>query len=734
VRTVLSTPRLEITPGRPAVFQIEVTNTDEIIDGVTVSIDGLDPGWVGLDQPVVRLFPDATGTLTVRLDLPRTYPAGPKEFLVRITSTIDAERQEVHKLPADVAPIESATLEMRPSLVKGGKEATFGAFVTNTGNTPLPVEVVATDPTRETTCTTEPPEILVLPGETGQAVITARAKRPWFGGVTIRNLQVSAIAPGLQVDEAARFDQKPRIARGLITTLILTAIVLLWATIFMLVGGLIGRQPAVEKAVPENFNENGVREVSLLAVGASVDGIVLAGTTGEGIERITVEAYRVVPVRPDDPPDPTLLPEGRLSGSAATAEDGTYELGALLPGTYRIKFSAQGFQPVWYPDAAGWEEAEQIKLQPTQAFPLEDVVLTGELGTLVGSIPAPPGGGPATVTLQQVPAAGQPAPEPLPPVTVGPEGDLAVPGLPTPATYDVRIERTGFEAQTVRVDLAPGSTTVLDTVQLSAASGSIAGFVVDENGNRIGGVSVRIEGGEEPIEITTPTAGDIGSFRIDGLITPRTYVLTFTKEGYTSVTEALPLAAGQSLTNATAQLIGGLGSMEGLVLTGDSQPLGGVTVTARRGDFVATTATLTAGEGPSGVGTFAIADLPTPGVYSVTFELDGYVPETVLVEFVGAGLRPGVNATMSPLNGQILGNARVTGIGQGGIDVVLTDGLTERTTKTASDPPGGYGFADVPPGSYTLTFSGPDVVTRRILVEVLPGQGVAVDVELTRPL
>jgi hypothetical protein len=734
VRTVLSTPRLEITPGRPAVFQIEVTNTDDIIDGVTVSIDGLDPGWVGLDQPVVRLFPDATGTLTVRLDLPRTYPAGTWTFTVRVVSTIDADRHEIHELPVEIAPVESLTLEMRPSLVKAGKEADFGAFVTNTGNTTLPVEVIATDPTRETTCTTAPAEVLIAPGEVGHMVITARAKRPWFGGITMRNLQVSAISPGLQIDEAARFDQKPRIARGLITTLILTAIILLWATIFMLVGGLIGRQPAVEKAVPENFNKGGVREVSLLDVGASVDGIVLASTTGEGIERITVEAYRVVPVRPDDPPDPTLLPEGRLSGSAATAEDGTYQLSALLPGDYRIKFSAEGFDSVWYPDTAEWESAEIVKLRPTEPFPLDDVVLVGQEGTLVGSIPAPPGGGPATVTLQQVPPAGQPAPDPLPPVTVGPEGNLTVPGLPTPATFDVRIERTGFETQTVRVDVAPGSTSVLDTVQLSAAAGSIAGFVVDENGTRIGGVSVRIEGGEEPIVITTPTAGDIGTFRVDGLITPRTYVLTFSKEGYTSVTEALPLGPGASITNATAQLIGGLGSMEGLVITGDSQPLGGVTVTARRGDFVATTATLTAGDGPSGVGTFAIADLPTPGVYTVTFELEGYVSETVQVEFVGAGLRPGVNATMSPLNGRILGNVRVTGIGQGGIDVVLTDGLTERTTKTASDPPGGYGFADVPPGSYTLTFSGTGVVTRRVLVEVLPGQGLPVDVELTRPL
>jgi len=51
-------------------LSVDVTNTSEVIDGVTGVVVGLDPTWVQLVLPVVSLFPEATGTLTFRLDIP----------------------------------------------------------------------------------------------------------------------------------------------------------------------------------------------------------------------------------------------------------------------------------------------------------------------------------------------------------------------------------------------------------------------------------------------------------------------------------------------------------------------------------------------------------------------------------------------------------------------------------------------------------------------------------------
>jgi protocatechuate 3,4-dioxygenase beta subunit len=74
-----------------------------------------------------------------------------------------------------------------------------------------------------------------------------------------------------------------------------------------------------------------------------------------------------------------------------------------------------------------------------------------------------------------------------------------------------------------------------------------------------------------------------------------------------------------------------------------------------------------------------------------------------------------------------------------GITVELTDGRTaegsdeveSRTTSTASDPAGGYSFAGVTPGTYTLTFRSPDFRTRILLVEVSAGDELVRDVTLS---
>ena len=66
-----------------------------------------------------------------------------------------------------------------------------------------------------------------------------------------------------------------------------------------------------------------------------------ARSTGEGVARVTVEALRG-----------SRTANRRRAGSAATADDGTYTVAALLPGTYKLRFTAEGYDEVWYPDGA----------------------------------------------------------------------------------------------------------------------------------------------------------------------------------------------------------------------------------------------------------------------------------------------------------------------------------------------------------------------------------------------
>ena len=173
---------------------------------------------------------------------------------------------------------------------------------------------------------------------------------------------------------------------------------------------------------------------------------------------------------------------------------------------------------------------------------------------------------------------------------------------------------------------------------------------------------------------------------------------------------------------------------------GRRRPLGDVIVTVSGGEFLATTATLTTSSPGAAVGTYRVADLPTPGVYAVTFSKPGFVDETRMVGFTVPGVQPDISAQLGPDHGSITGTVRAAGGGPlVGVTVELTDGRTaegtdeveRRTTMTASTPGGKYQFANVAPGAYTLTFQLQQFRTNVVLVRVAAGDQLVRDVELT---
>jgi hypothetical protein len=736
VRTELRALEAPVTPGEVTVLEIEVANTSDVIDGITARVEGLDPAWVHLPTPVLSLFPDSTGLLPVHVTFPSTTVVGDYLVVVHIESTIDPSRRTTHDLWLHVEPVEEATLRLRPSVVTKGKTATFGAIVSNRGNVPIDFTMGAADETRVLDCRAVPLTLTVPAGQEAEAEIWARGPRPWFGQMATRTLAVTAESPSIQLRELATFNQRPRIPRGLLTMAILAAIVALWATIFLVGADLLRADTAPTKGVAENFNTGGAQEVPLAAVAGSIAGTVTAEASGEGVARVTVEALRI---KPDGTTEPM--------GSGATADDGTYTLASLLPGSYFLRFTAEGFDEVWYPAAPAQSAAAEIDVQPTAELADVNITLAGQPGSLVGTVLLPDSADAsqsitvtATQLVEQAPEEGaEPAPPPAPIVqeTTGP---VSLAGLVTPATYRIVVEAEGFAPQEFEETLAGGETRVLNTVRLGAAPGSITGLVRSSTGEALGNVKVLATSGELEKEATTPTSGNAGTFILDELETPRTYVLTFTLEGFSSQTIALDLGAGEDRTGVEATLTGGTGTITGTVTDEGGTALGDVTVTVGGGEFLATTATLTTSGPDAAVGSYRVADIPTPGVYAVTFSKEGFVDETRDVAFREPGVRPDVSVQLRPDHGTITGTVRAAGGGPlVGVTVELTDGRTaegsdeveSRTTMTASTPAGGYSFAGVAPGSYTLTFRAPDFRTRIFLVRIAAGDARVQDAELT---
>lgn len=711
MRATLLAHSVRIQPGVPATLDIEVTNTSDVIDGISAEVYGLDPAWVPLVQPVVTLFPDTSGTLTIRFVLPTSCAAGESMITVRVFSTIDASRYEEHAVWITVEPVEAATLEMRPSLVEGGTHAEMRAVVTNTGNVATEFNVTAIEPTRALECRVVPSTMVVLPGQQGEVTLYAEGRRPFIGQIVSRNIDVTATSANLELVQPARFMQKPRIPRGAITALILAAIVVLWATIFLLVVSYMRNRAAPTKAVPATWAA-GTREVKIADVAGSLTGTVVAASTSKGVPRVTVEAWRDAKGKYES------------AASATTGDDGTFTLSALLPGTYKVKFSAQGFDTLWY-GAANEAAASEVIVAPREAKTAINAVIVGQDGELIGQVAAPQGKGaePAKVTVTLVPAKdGQTAPAPQ---VVTTDGPFTVTGLTTPATYEVKVERPGFDPEVTRVDLNGGQSGVLDTSSLVAANGSIKGRVVDGAGNGLGNVKIVLRSGAIEKTIVTPTVGSVGEYTLDGLPTPRTYVITYTLDGFTSATVALDLAGGEPKEGVNAVLIGGAGTVVGTARDVDNNPLGGVKVVVTKGTLTAETATLTTGAGTTGTGTYSVANLPIPGVYTVTFSLDGYQSETRQVGFLGATATPPVvDVVLHRDTSTLSGTIHISGGNQNasvGLSVELSDGGNVRTAITTSAPAGFYSFADVPDGTYTLRVFGTGVAQRVVQITTIQG-------------
>ena len=101
--------------------------------------------------------------------------------------------------------------------------------------------------------------------------------------------------------------------------------------------------------------------------------------------RITVEAFRV-----------TSQGDEELTASAGTADDGTYSLAGLLPGQYKLRFTAEGFDELWYPDAASSAAAGEVEVEPRAEVKDLDVEMSGQPGRFTGSVDLPPGAAPGT--------------------------------------------------------------------------------------------------------------------------------------------------------------------------------------------------------------------------------------------------------------------------------------------------------------------------------------------------
>lgn len=744
MRVQLETGTLTVAPGAVVTLKVEVFNESTVIEGMSARIMGLDSQWVRARPSRLALFPATSGEIALRIEVPPEFPAGVHELLVEVVSSV--EPVEVHTTPfvLDVQPATDALVVLEPSRVTGRTKGQFVATVVNEGNVPIEVALVAADQERALQFRFEPAVVAVPAGQSASSTVLIRARRRPFGASIDRGFQVVASTRDAEYPAPGVFAHQPLVPRGVLTALLLLSIVAVWAAVFLVVLGSILDKDGADKAPPPSFfatsaavlestggagadgaggaggagaaaGANGGDKVDARAVGGSVAGVVRAASDDQPVGRITVDAVRITR-------------DGPITvASSATDDEGAFEIGALPPGNYVVKYSAPGFEDVWYPDAPTIDDAERFRLgalEPADGF---DVSIVGEPGSLAGVIDTGsiPGAVPVAVVLRPV-VGGVPG-QPVASTTAGVDNAFSAVSLPTPALYEVTVSAPGYQPSTLVERLSGGEQRLTTTIRLTAGEGSISGLVTDGT-TALGGVTVTAMSGEVDLTTATPTSGAVGRFDLSGLPTPGTYLLTFNREGFGGETVAVDLGPGEVRTDLDVVLVRGTGAISGRVTSTAGGGLGDVSVSVSGNGVTTSTSSLTAG----GIGNYAVGGLSTPGRYTLTFSREGFSTATVAVDLGPSGLASGIDVALAPTTATVRGNVsdRCSLTGITGVAITASNGEVDVTTSAASGPAGDFILTGLVPGSYAISFVASGFPTETILVAVDPGAALTRNVQM----
>ncbi len=725
MRVSSTVDRLDVVPGGSGVVPLEVVNTSEVIESLSVRALGVPEASLLAEPEALALFPDAVGAVTLTVGLPATFPAGTYPVTFVVAGRAPGGREAYHDVDLVVPARPALRLDATPTIVRTRGRGAFTLQVHNDGNVALDVALRPQDGDRTVRTTITPSTLAVPPGGIGTATVLVKGPRQLLGSDRDRAVKVHAEAVDVEASISLLLRQRSAISRGLMTALILLAIVAAWALAFLLgTKQVLGADPYT-KVAPASFfaatqaegsasvDAGGAPSGSLAkvgplpaGVGATVSGTVVSDADGQGVGRVTVVALR----------------EGRDGlvevSSAATQADGTYTMAGLFPGAYLLRVVQDGYDEVWYPQAVSELSAQEVDAVARKVQEGTDLTITGHPATLAGRVVVGEEED-VEITVTARPAWSGADPTQSWQTTADADGAYSFADLPAPGTYELTFAAEGYQPSSTTERVLGGQERFALDVRLGAGTGSVAGVVTDGS-TPLGGVKVSTTIDGKELVVGPPTVGSVGRFVLPHLPTPATYVLTFSKEGFGTTTEVVALGPGEVRADLSVALRGGTGTVTGRVVDAAGNGLGGVAVSAGGVESGASTTTLTAGA----VGAFTLTGLRTGGSTTLTFVKAGYQQVTVPVTLPASGPAQPVTVTLPSALGTLTG--RVTQGGKGLVDATVraTNGTLVRTTTSTQDGDHGSGtyvLPDLPAGTYTVTVVVGDAVVATAVVDVAGG-------------
>ncbi|HET9076675.1 MAG TPA: carboxypeptidase regulatory-like domain-containing protein, partial [Acidimicrobiales bacterium] len=707
----VSAPAAEAAPGQPCRIPVTVTNVGDDPTPVSLTVVGIDPAWVAVPDALDSLAPGSAAVFEVVITVPLGHPAAGLAASVVAGDGAGTARSADLSLTIADGSVVAATIE--PPETRGGRRGRAHVVLRNRGRAPVRVDIEPVAP--------EPDLHVRVSGQTqvlgaGQEVrVPARlsAPRPLAGAPRRRAYGVRVRTPGTPLHVEAAFTQRPLLPSFMSKGLIIAVVVALWAAVAVV--GITDLNHHLSRSATERAANNNP-PVSTAAGPSGGSGAGSGGSGGGG----SGGSGGGSAAGGGGSSSGGGSAAGGSGSSAGSAGGGSGTAGTPSRLSGKVAASQPGGVTVTVAPTSLSSQAAQtatLAASVTGGAPIELASASFGLGKLFG--PDLPVTNPLRTSVPSVDSLS---------TTTNADGSWAIASISTPGYYLVSFSKPGYATANYVVNVTGNGKPVVLQSRLVPGDGALSGLVSGPSGP-LGGAQITITDGTVNLTTRTPTVGATGTWALQGLTTPDTYLVTATLPGYSTQTTLVTLGAGGHQAAIDLQMVPGQGSVSGTVVSSaTSQPVGGLTVSVSNGSLTRTTTTTTTGA----VGTYALPDLPAPGTYALTVSGPGIVAQTQQVGLQAGSANVVVNATVTPSTGDVTGVATdANGRGLAGAGAVLADQTDVfKTLTTSGGTVGSFDFGNVPPGQYVLSVQDFGYLTQSAQVTVGPGQTQTVSLSL----
>jgi hypothetical protein len=296
--------RLSVEPGGQASVAVSISNPGTIVEGYDLDVVGEPPiTWARVIPSTVSVYPHQQETATVVFTPPSgpAAPGGPVPFGIRARSQVDPASSAVAEGDLDIGRVFGLQAKLTPVTSSGRWRGRHTIQISNWGNAPARLRLVASDPNEALGFLVRPDDVDVPLGGNTSARLTVRTRKPMLRGTAVpHQFQVAGepdqsdagVAPAPAGFDPRRpvvdgaFTQKPILSRGVIIAGVLAGVAMVAGTAFAL----------TRPEAPQTFEEKGrpPAPTDLVVASSGPDSLTLAWT---GV--LEVEKYQLQSLDPD---------------------------------------------------------------------------------------------------------------------------------------------------------------------------------------------------------------------------------------------------------------------------------------------------------------------------------------------------------------------------------------------------------------------------------------------------